>query len=246
MTTKPTTLITGAAKRIGAAIARHLGRQGHNLVLHYNHSHDDAEKLAAELREMDVSVTLVRADLEHLPEREAFWKHLPACTSIIHNASRYARDRIDSFTAAELRSHLAVNLEAPILLTQGFLAQLPAKALGNVIILGDDALGWSNSPEFFTYAISKHSWSAIIDLLASACAPQCRVNMVALAPTLPGETDDRALFERLAQRAPLARTGEVAEVLAAIDFVLASPGLTGQRIGLGNGMALTTSRALKQ
>lgn len=246
MTTKPTTLITGAAKRIGAAIARHLAAQGHNLVLHYNHSHDEVEKLAAELRDMDVTVTLVRADLEHLPTREAFWKHLPPCTTIVHNASRYARDKIEDFTPADLRAHLAVNLEAPILLTQGFLAQLPAKASGNVILLGDDALGWSNSPEFFTYAISKHSWSAIIDLLASACAPNVRMNMIALAPTLPGEIDDAELFTRLAKKAPLGRTGEVNEVLSAIDFVLASPGLTGQRIGLGNGMALTTSRALKQ
>ena len=246
MNSKPTTLITGGAKRIGAAIARHLAATGHNLVLHYNHSHEAAEKLAAELRGMDVSVTLVRADLEHLPTMEAFWKHLPPCTTIIHNASRYARDRIDSFTPAELRAHLAVNLEAPIILTQGFLAQLPAHTSGNVILLGDDALGWSNSPEFFTYAISKHSWSAIIDLMAAACAPNVRMNMIALAPTLPGETDDAELFARLAKRAPLGRTGDVAEVLAAIDFVLASPGLTGQRIGLGNGMALTTSRALKQ
>ena len=246
MTTKPTTLITGAAKRIGAAIARHLAAQGHDLVLHYNQSHDAAETLAEALRAQDTKVTLVRADLEHLPEREAFWRHLPACTTIIHNASRYARDRIDNFTAADLRSHLAVNLEAPLVLTQGFLLQLPAGLAGNVIMLGDDALGWSNSPEFFTYAVSKHSWSSLVDLMAAACAPNVRMNMIALAATLPGAVDGEAMFKRLAERSPLKRTGEVAEVLAAIDFVLASPGLTGQRIGLGNGMALTTSRALKQ
>ncbi len=246
MNHKPTTLITGAAKRIGAAIARHLAGQGHDLVLHYNHSQEEADALAAELRGMGATVTLLQADLEHLPAREVFWHHAPPCSTIIHNASRYARDKIDSFTVTDLRSHLAVNLEAPIILTQGFLAQMPANTPGNVILLGDDALGWSNSPEFFTYAISKHSWSSIIDLLASACAPQVRMNMIALAPTLPGETDDTALFKRLAKKAPLGRTGAVPEVLAAIDFVLASPGLTGQRIGLGNGMGLTTSRALKQ
>jgi NAD(P)-dependent dehydrogenase (short-subunit alcohol dehydrogenase family) len=246
MTTKPTTLITGGAKRIGAAIARHLAGQGHNIVLHYNQSHDAAEKLAAELRELDVTVTLVRADLEHLPTMEAFWKHLPPCTTIIHNASRWGRDTIDSFTPADLRSHLVVNLEAPILLTQGFLAQMPAHAQGNVILLGDDALGWSNSPEFFTYAVSKHSWSSLVDLLAAACAPQVRMNIIALAATLPGDADGEAMFKRLAEKSPLKRTSSVPEVLTAIDFVLASPGMTGQRIGLGNGMALTTSRALKQ
>jgi hypothetical protein len=67
-----------------------------------------------------------------------------------------------------------------------------------------------------------------------------------LAPTIPGVNDPDGMFERLANHSPLARTGTVEEVLTAIDFVLVSPGLTGQRIGLGNGMALTTSRALKQ
>jgi NAD(P)-dependent dehydrogenase (short-subunit alcohol dehydrogenase family) len=246
MSQKPITLITGAARRIGAHIARHLVSEGHDLVLHYNQSWAEAEALAVELRGLGAAVNLVQADLENTATLASFWNGLPSCTNIIHNASRYTRDTVESFTAADLRAHLAVNLEAPLLLTQGFLAQLPEKASGNIIVLGDDALGWSASPEFFTYAVSKHSWNALIDLLAAACVPRVRVNMVALAPTLPNEMDSAELFERLAARAPLARTGTVEEVLTAIDFVLASPGMTGQRIGLGNGMALTTSRALKQ
>jgi NAD(P)-dependent dehydrogenase (short-subunit alcohol dehydrogenase family) len=163
-------------------------------------------------------------------------------TNLIHNASTYTRDKLESFTLEGLRGHMTVNLEAPLLLTQGYLKQLPADARGNVVVLGDDTLGWSISPEFLTYAISKHSWRAVIELLAAALAPRARANVIALAPTLPGSEDSDAMFARLAAQAALKRTGDVAEVLAALDFVLASPGLTGQTIALGNGMGLVTKR----
>lgn len=244
MTTHPTTLITGAARRIGAAIARHLAAQGHTLVLHYHRSKAEAEALATELRALSTkpTITLVAADLQKPDTLTDFWNGLPPVTTIIHNASRYTRDTLESFDSADLRAHMAVNFVSPLILSQGFMHQLPKDAQGNIIVLGDDAFGWSTSPEFFTYSISKHSWRAAIDVLAAACAPRVRANVVALAPTLKGETDDDALFARLAKRAPLARTGEVSEVLAAIDFLLVSPGITGQTIGLGNGMALATAR----
>lgn len=243
MTSKATTLITGAGKRIGASIARHLAARGHDLVLHYHRSQAEAEALAVELRAAGTVVTLRQADLADAAALGDFWNGLPACTSIIHNASCYTRDRLESFTIADLRAHLAVNLEAPLVLTQGFLAQLPKAVSGNIVVLGDDALGWSLSPEFFSYSVSKHGWAALIDLLAAAAAPRARANMVSLAPTLPGVNDPEGMFERLASHSPLKRTGTVEEVLTAIDFVLASPGVTGQVIGLGNGLGIVTRRA---
>lgn len=234
---KHTTLITGAGKRIGAQVARHLARQSHQLVLHYHRSKGEAETLAKEL-----GAILVQADLSDPSSLADFWKGLPPVTNLIHNASLYQRDTLVSMMPENLRAHLAVNLESPLVLTQGFLKQLPKDAAGNVIVLGDDALGWSASPEFFGYSISKHAWRSVIDLIAASLAPHARANLIALAPTLMGETDTKEMFERLANRAPLQRTGSVKEVLTAIDFVLKSPGLTGQVIGLGNGMALATSR----
>lgn len=243
MTSKPTTLITGAGKRIGAAIATHLATAGHDLVLHYHQSKSEAEALAAELKKQGATVTLVQADLAKPDALGAFWKGLPPVTNLIHNASRYTRDTLENFTAADLRDHLAVNLEAPLMLTQGYIHQLPKDASGNVIVLGDNALGWSISPHFFSYAASKHAWASIIDLLAASLAPRARANVVALAPTLPGDADPEGLFTRLADHAPLKRTGNIAEILAAIDYLLASPGVTGQVLGLGNGMGIATQRA---
>lgn len=243
MNAKPTTLITGASRRIGACIARHLAAQDHDLVLHYATSKAEAEALATELRGRGTAVTLVQADLADLASLETFWQGLPPVTSIIHNASRYSRDTLETLTLADLRAHMAINFEAPLLLTQGFMAQLPQGAAGNIIVLGDDALGWSVAPQFFSYSLSKHSWRAVIALLAAAVAPRARANVVALAPTLPSESDPEGLFARLAERAPLKRTGDVAEVLAAIDYLSTACGVTGQVLGLGNGMGIATYRA---
>jgi NAD(P)-dependent dehydrogenase (short-subunit alcohol dehydrogenase family) len=242
MQQKPTTLITGAGKRIGAAIAQHLASAGHHLILHYHTSHAATQALADDLRERGATVTLVQADLSDTATLATFWRDLPACHHLIHNASRYTRDTIRNFTPADLRAHLAVNLEAPLLLTQGFLAQRPTTINSHVIVLGDGALGWSISPEFFSYAVSKHAWASLVDLLAASCAPHTRVNLLALAPTLPNENDSAEMFARLAAASPLARTGAVDDVLAAIDYLLRSDGITGQTIGLGNGMGLATKR----
>lgn len=243
MSEKFTTLITGAGKRIGAGLARHLAAKGHNLVLHYHSSAVDAEALAAELRQGGAVVTLVQANLEDAASLVDFWKGLPPVTTIIHNASRYTRDKLDSFSVADLRAHMAVNFESPLLLTQGFMAQLPAGAAGNVVVLGDDALGWSISPEFFSYAVSKHAWTSIIELLAASVAPRARANLIALAPTLPNTTDPDGMFARLAAQAALKRTGDVADVLAAVEYLLGATGTTGQVLHLGNGMATALKRS---
>lgn len=238
---KQTTLITGAAVRIGAMLARHLAEAGHNLVLHYHRSGEAAKTLAKELADSHgTHVTLVQADLEQV--NDTFWNDLPAVSTIIHNASHYVRDTITDFSPEQLRRHMAVNLEAPLILTQGFLKQLPAGVEGNVMVLGDGGHGWSISPHFFTYAASKFAWASLIDLLASACAPRARANLIALGPTLMGETDNEALFERLATRAPLKRNTNPNEVCRTVDFLLYASGMTGQTVSLAAGYGLATER----
>ena len=240
---RPTALITGAAKRIGSMIAEHLAQAGYNIILHYHRSGDAAQALATDLAaQFGTTVTLVQADLSDPERLEHFWRDLPPCELLIHNASQFTRDTIDSMTAETLRQHLAVHVESPLLLSQGFMKQLPEGKTGNIIILGDGTLGWSSSPQFFSYAISKHAWGSVIDLLAAACAPRARCNVMALGPTLTGEVDDASVFNRLAARAPLKRHGSPDEVCQAIDFLLAAPGVTGQTISLANGFGLAFAR----
>ncbi len=239
---QPAVLITGAAKRIGAAIASHFAGRGHNLVLHCHQSIGEAEALAATLRRQHgITVTLAHADLADPAGLETFWHALPPCGTLILNAATYERDTLADMQPATLRRQLAVNLEAPLLLAQGFMAQLPQGTSGSISVLGDGTLGWSVSPHFFSYAISKHAWVSVIELLAAAVAPRARANLIALPPTLPN-TGEEAMFARLAERAPLKRTGTPEEVCATLDFLQQSPGITGQVISLANGMHLTTAR----
>jgi NAD(P)-dependent dehydrogenase (short-subunit alcohol dehydrogenase family) len=236
-------LITGAAKRIGAALASHYASRGFGLVLHYHQSRAAAEALAAMLRERHgTQVMLVQANLSHPESLDGFWKNMPPVTHMVHNASRFTRDTLNTMRAADLRDHLAVNLESPLMLTQGFIRQCEAGAKGTVTMIGDGTVGWSISPEFFSYAASKHGWVSLIPLLAAACAPQVRVNMLALGPTLPGAQDDQHCFERLAQRAPLKRHGAPDEVIAAMDYLLQAPGVSGQVISLANGFGIDSFR----
>ncbi|MEJ0011006.1 MAG: SDR family oxidoreductase [Alphaproteobacteria bacterium] len=238
---KQTVLITGAGRRIGAALARHLATQGHGLVLHYHRSQKEAEALAEELR-AQAEVTLVQADLTDTAKLETFWKGLPPCTDFIHNASVFGRDTLDTLSAESLRTHLAVHIEAPLLLGKGFLAQLPQGTQGSILILGDGELGWSVGPNFFSYAVSKHAWQSVIDLLAASAAPRARANLLALGPTLPSIHDAADTIERLREHIPLRRVSAPQEVCAAVDYLLAAGSVTGQVLSLAGGLGLATRR----
>lgn len=241
MSTRPTILITGAAKRIGAAIARHLAHEGYDLVLHYRDSGAEAEALAATLRDAypALQVTLVRADLAETEQLSRFWQGLPPVTHLVHNAASFTREPFTQFAPAQLRSHLAVNLEAPLILTQGFLAQLPEGASGSVTVLGDGAQGASLSPNFFPYAVSKLAWESVIALLAASLAPRARANLITLGLTLPGPVEGPEIFAQIAARSPLGRALEPGEVARCVARAIAHPQLSGQIIALDDGIGLS-------
>ncbi|PZP87324.1 MAG: hypothetical protein DI582_00125 [Azospirillum brasilense] len=237
-------LITGAAKRVGAAIAEHFAAQGWNLVLHYHQSATAAQALAERLqRDHGITVQLVQADLSDSAVLGDFWRALPACDAFVHSAATFERDTLASMQPAVLQQQMQVNFTTPLLLAQGFMQQLPEHAgAGNIILLGDGVMGWSISPEFFSYSISKQAWLGALDVLAAACAPRAKVNLLALAPTIPGVMDGPDTFDRLAARAPLQRTGQPDEVCAAIDYLLHAPGVTGQVLSLAAGAHLQSYR----
>lgn len=238
-------LITGAGQRVGAALARHFAAQGWQLVLHYHRSRDAAETLADALRRAHgVTVDCHGADLAG--NADEFWNGLLPCHAILHNAAMFTRDRLQTMQTATAQQQLQVNFIAPLLLSQGFMAQLPEDAVGNILLLGDGTFGWSISPEFFSYAASKQALAGCLDLLAAACAPRARVNLIALGPSLPGATDSEAMFARLAQRAPLQRTSTPEEVMAAADYALNAPGMTGQTLYLSGGGQLRSWRPVAE
>lgn len=240
--TKPCALITGGAKRIGAFLAQQLAANGYDIVLHYRRSAHEAEALAKTLQAAGAAVTLRQADLEDTSAVHTLWQGLPPVHLLINNASYYARDTIASMNADSLQRHMQVNMLSPVLMAQQFMTQLPQNTHGNIVMLSDSAYGWSISPQFFSYALSKTSLNAITDLLASACAPHVRVNTLALGPTLSGEMDDEAMFARIANASALKQTSAPEYVWQALSMLLENSVLTGQVLELSSGLALRSYR----
>lgn len=243
----PCALITGAAKRVGREVALHLAQHGYDVVLHYHSSAEEAEKLATEIRALERRAHLVRADLSKPEEVSRLFDGLPIgpVTLVVHNAARFIRDTIDDMKPDVLEEHFRVNVLSPMLLTQAFVKHLPTTLSGHVVTLSDGIMGWSVSPQFFSYAASKLAWLPLTDLLAASLAPRIRMNTIALGATLPGVMDTPKSFSKLAEISPLKRTSNTQEVCRTLSYILETPSITGQVFYLSSGMHLSAERWLK-
>ena len=232
-------LITGAAVRVGRSIALHLARFGWDITIHYRHSKAEAEVLAQEIITLGQRADTLAADFSRPESVTSIFTSLSRPVDLlIHNASVFEKDGLSNLTAEKLQAHMNVNLFSPLLLTQGFIAQLPKNTRGDVICLLDGLIGWSISPHYLSYSLSKLSLRNAITLLARSLAPEVRINGITLGATLAGKEDSPSTFEKIRSLTPLHTTSSEIEVCAAIDFLLASASTTGQILDLSSGMTL--------
>lgn len=227
-----TAIVTGGARRIGAAISRALSADGWYLLIHCNRSCGEAEALAAELG----NASVVRADLES-PEAAAAivaaLDGLPPPRLLVNNASRFIHDDLEDFTLESWDAHLAINLRAPALLSQAFIGAAGGGAL--IVNLLDAKLVQPN-PDFFSYTVSKFGLAGLTELLARACAPKgIRVCAIAPSVTLVSGPQTRDNFKAVHALNPLRRGVTVEEIVAALRFIIATPTFTGQTITLDGG-----------
>ncbi len=236
-----TVLITGAAKRIGAGIAKNMAKNGYNVALHYNNSEQEAKALAEEIStNYGVKTALIKADLSN-PEQVANIINLAnaelgTIDCLILNAALFEKDNIDDMSYQSLSDHLNVNLISSIMLTQEFAKQ--ASGDSNIIYLLDGMKNWSISPIFLSYSISKLSLQHNIPLLAKSLSPKTRVNGIALGATKEGLQDKESTFDKIREITPLKRTSDEQEVLSTINYILSAKSLTGQTLDLSAGMNL--------
>jgi len=243
-------LITGAARRIGAAIARQLHAEGYRIALHYHGSADEAFALANLLNaKRGGSVAIFCADLRSADQIKTLldevgeWLGAPAV--LVNNASSYFPTALDNLDADAVDELLATNIRAPLLLTS---AAAQAGALRSVVNLLDVHSRHQPRAGFVAYTAAKAAlWSAT-EALAIEMAPKVRVNGVALGhidasvqprPT-PAEQLDLADKARQLPRVPLARFGEEADVARTVAFLVsdASAYLTGTVITVDGGRHL--------
>ena len=242
MTTPGPALVTGAARRIGRAIALELARNGHDVAIHYATSAEEAEALAGEIRRMGRRTALVRGDLaeEEAPLRIVLdaVRALGPLSVLVNNASLFEPDTLQTMTTAGWEAHMAVNLRAPAFLAQAFSGQKEPGAAGNIINIIDQRVLKLN-PLFFSYTISKSALWTATRTMAQALAPEnIRVNAIAPGPTLANARMSEADFRKQCELTLLGCGTTPEEIAAAVSFILSSPSMTGQMLTLDAGQHL--------
>jgi NAD(P)-dependent dehydrogenase (short-subunit alcohol dehydrogenase family) len=224
-----TALVTGAGRRIGAAIALTLARAGYAVVLHANNSRDDAERLASAILGEGGQARVVLADLA---DHEAVRGLVPAATAsgrltlLVNNAGEFEPDDIETLSHARFQRAISVNLEAPLFLSQAFAAQAPEGIDASVINIVDQRVLRPN-PRFFSYTLSKSALFTATTTLAQALAPRIRINAVAPGPTLPSPRQTDLQFATQAESTPLKRGPQPDDIAAAVLYLAQATNVTG-------------------
>jgi pteridine reductase len=237
-----TALVTGAARRLGAAIARALHGAGANLVLHYRHSASDAQELARALEAARPgSVHTVQADLlvtARLPALvDEAVRTFGGLDILVNNASSFYPTPVGEITEAAWEDLTGSNLKAPLFLSQ---AAAPHLATANGLILNlVDIHGLRPLRRYPLYSIAKSGLIMLTKSLARELAPHVRVNAIAPGPILWPEEADPALRERILARTLLGHEGSPSDIArAALFFASEGPFITGQILCVDGGRSV--------
>ena len=243
---RPVALVTGAARRIGAAIARRLHREGWDLALHYRSSAAEMAQLAAGLEAARPGSTLVlQADLaafDRLPELVAHTiGRYGRLDGLVNNASSFAPTPFGAITPAQWDAAFASNARAPFFLAQAAAPHLAARR-GAIVNLADiHAL--RPLRDHALYCMAKAALVMATRALALELAPAVRVNAIAPGAILwPEDDTDSARQQRMLARTPLARTGTPEEIAEAVLWLLRDATYTtGQILPVDGGRLLESA-----
>ncbi|HEY5337930.1 MAG TPA: SDR family oxidoreductase [Rhizomicrobium sp.] len=242
MTAQPkTVLVTGAAKRLGRAIALDLARHGWNIALHYNSSEKEARATCEDARTAGVKVALLDADLMHEDQTAALVsravKELGPLTALVNSASLFENDEWVNATRESWDKHIEVNLRAPFVLSQAFAKQLPLGMHGAIVNMIDQRV-LKPTPQFLSYSLSKAGLHWLNTTLAQALGPRIRVNAVGPGPTMRNARQSDADFQRQREATILKSGAEPQDVCDAVRYLLEAKAVTGQMIAVDGGQHL--------
>ena len=236
-----TALVTGAARRVGRAIALALAGDGWNVAVHYGASGDAAQETARELQALGVRAEAIGADLSDEAGLRSLIERCEAALGpvglLVNNASTFERDSLATATRASWDRHIDPNLWAPLVLMQDFAARLPQDNDGAVVNIIDQRV-WNLNEDFLSYTLSKVGLWGATRTLALELAPRIRVNGVGPGPILPSVHQDQDRFDSQARATPLQHGASPDEVAAAVVFLAAAPSVTGQMIAVDSGQHL--------
>jgi NAD(P)-dependent dehydrogenase (short-subunit alcohol dehydrogenase family) len=225
-------LVTGAARRIGRAIALELATQGWDIVLHYNRSADDAANTAEEIIKLGRQAILAEIDLarpDHVAKLiPSLASELGMITALVNNASIFDLDADDP----DGSRHMAINAVAPRLLSEALYQQISVGETGCIVNILDAA-----PPGKGLDGYNKSKAALKVDTLALAqrFAPRVRVNGVAPGAILPNARQSAAHHQSLIDASPLKRALTPEDVARAVHFMLTSPAISGDILHVDGG-----------
>lgn len=240
----PVALITGAAKRIGAAMATRLHSEGFRVIIHYGHSKDNAHTLAQKLNDIrPESATCLQANLCDSEDVEALsenainvWGQLDV---LVNNASSFYPTPVGSISEEDWLSLVGSNVKGPLFLSQA-LAPALRKAKGCIVNMVDMHID-RPLPKHSVYLLAKSGLASLTQSLAIDLAPDIRVNGIGpgaiLWPEREMEDDEK---EKLLSSIPLGELGKPENIAETLSFLISASYVTGQIIFVDGGRSLYT------
>lgn len=239
-TARRVTLVTGAARRVGAALARSFARPGDAIVLHHGNSAAAADALAAELRDSGADVYVVQADLADASAPERIVAEtiatFGALDTVVSSASMMESRPFNEVTVEEWDRTMAINLRAPF-----FLMQAAARVMvdGGVIVqISDHLASEAIWPMLIPHQVSKAALTQVVSALAATLAPKIRVNAVAPGLVLAPDDMNDAVMSRFLKDVPLARIGSPSDVVQAVHYLIDAQYVTGTVLTVDGGRHL--------
>ena len=234
-------LITGAADRVGAVLARRLASEGYAVIVHYRSSAEKAEAVVHAIKAASGRAASLKADLTNRAERAgliaAAAEPFGPLTLLVNNASLFERDSVADLDETMWDAHFVLHVEAPVFLARDFAAQLPQGALGNIVNIIDERV-LHLSPAYLSYTLSKAALWTATQTLAQSLAPNIRVNAIGPGPTLPHQGQSAEQFKASVARTPLGHSGTPDELADGLMCLLNAPAMTGQMLALDGGRHL--------
>jgi pteridine reductase len=233
-------LVTGAAKRLGRAVAVRLANEGADVAIHYGKSAAEARELAAEIEKLGQRAATFSAELTDVAAIQKLVAdaaaHFGGLDILINTAANFLETKFGETTEKTWNASLNTNLRAPFFCAQAAAPHLAKSGHGAIVNFADigGILGWQ---EFLPHSLSKAGIILMTRILAKELAPAVRVNAIAPGTiTMPGDPPEwQADFIR---RAPLRRTGRPDEIADAVLYLITAEFLTGQTLVLDGGRTL--------
>ncbi len=233
-------IITGAAQRMGREIALSMAAEGWHVILHCNRSLGQAQQTAQAIQALGVQCRVLQADLSNSVELNNFFELASRCGPIrclINNAAQFEFDEPAQVNVELFHQHMAVNLLAPLLLTQHLYSHVPEGEQAVVVHLLDQKLDNLN-PDFFSYTLSKAGLAAALKMQAMALAPRLRVVAVSPGLTLISHLQTEQEFEKTHQLALLKSSSQPKDISRAVLFLVNSSAITGVNLTVDGGQHL--------